>query len=373
MTEHDERPRKAVPRREPARVARQGATSSATAVAHRTAGLAVLQHEVGNAQVSRALGTAGGAVVQRAVTPAEVRTLPEEVKRAVVVDFPRVLSAVLNRTVSLADVLAAAKDLATLDTDARFYLQHQGQVAAAVAQVQQQASPDALRQAVEDDLVRDLRAVPWLPQGARDRIATDLAGRVRVLDEVEFARRRVVEWGSGPAGAQSMDAVLRTVMGSWRSLGFAERNRNPRHLNLRQHVVKPHHAIHEALHILSGAGWDKHVGDGDATGWPALVEGATEITALLVLKALGKPSEGDYYRANKQETASVIKQAGISFDELITFYFQDASVFRGVLKIKEDVQGGGAFISSAVLGYQGRKKKAATGSPTGTDVKGATQ
>jgi hypothetical protein len=359
MSEHEEHPRPVVPRHTAGRPGRTGTAAAAPLRGERPLVLPGLQRDVGNAQVSRMLAPAAGVVVQRAVTAAEVKTLPEEVKRAVVVDFPRVLSAVLSRTISLKDVLDAAKDLATLDTDARFYLQHHRQVEAALAGMQQATEPDAIRQAVEDDLLRDLRAVPWLPQSAQDRIATDLAGRVRVLDEVDFARRRVLEWGSGPGGPQSMDAVLRTVMGSWRALGFAERNRNPRHLNLRQHVVKPHHAIHEALHILSGAGWDKHVGDGDATGWPALVEGATEITTLLVLKALQKPSEGDYYTANKQETLALIRQAGVSGLELVDYYFQDASVFRGVLKIKEDVLEGGGFISSAVLGYTGgsRKKK----------------
>ena len=338
MTEHDDRPRPAGPRRVSGGGARPGATTSATAFPHHPTGLTAFQRDVGNAQVSRVLGPVAGAVVQRAVTVTEVKTLPEEVQRVILFDFPRVLSEVLGRTVTAREVLDAAKDLDTLRTDALHYRQLEGQIAGAATELERRRNdPGAYRQAVEDELINDLRAVSWLPQAAQTRLASALAGRVRVVGATEFAQLRLAEWLAIPAVQVTDARTLQVVMGSWRALAFAERYVMPRHLNLRAGVVRPHHAIHEALHILSGAGWDKHVGDGDAKGWPGLVEGATELVTVLVLMALRKEKEGDFYPKNVTEIREVMTWTGIKSPALVDYYFRDASDFRTAARIDEVV------------------------------------
>ncbi|QJW34880.1 hypothetical protein [Cellulosimicrobium protaetiae] len=323
--------------------------------------MTAFQHDVGNAGVSRALAPTAGAVVQRAVTVAEVKTLPEDVQRAIVLDFPRVLSEVLGRTVPAREVLDAAKDLATVETDARHYLQLEGQIRDAAAELdRQRRDPDAYRRAVEVELLRDLAGVSWLPQSARGRLVTALVGRVRVVGSAEFARLRLAEWLAIP-GVQVTDTrTLQIVMGSWRALAFAERYGAPRHLNLRAGVVQPHHAIHEALHILSGAGWDKHVGDGDARGWPGLVEGATELVTTLVLMALKKEKSGEFYAKNVTEIREVMAWTGIDAPGLVDYYFRDASDFRTAARIDE-------VVPEEILGRTGgvgRKKVGASSKET---------
>ncbi|MBD5785778.1 hypothetical protein IF650_06250 [Cellulosimicrobium terreum] len=326
-------------------------------------GVRALQGSAGNA--STVHGLVPDVPVQRSVTTEELFAADQDVFDAVLESFPKHLSAVIGEPVSFMDVLDHAKDVGTLTGHVRFFLRYTAECRAAAEKLSaERGNLPAERAAIEANLVETFGRWGRFPRSMLPGLAASLAGRVVLHSPDTLARARFAEWLAIPGVEVTREKKLQVAMQSSQVVAFANRHVQPRRLNLRFGSVGTHHAIHEALHLLSGAGWDKHVGMGDAQGWPATVEGATEITTRLLLRNLGIPKSGDYYRAETTEAFRLMQQAGIDAEQLVDFYFQDASVFRGVLKIKEDVLEGGGVISSAVLGYTGgnRRKKAGTSS-----------
>ncbi|MBD8079677.1 hypothetical protein [Cellulosimicrobium arenosum] len=372
MSEHEEKPRGRArrvahettldPVRRPGRARHEaaGVLTSTDPVQRTLDASAVrgLQTGAGNSSVAQSLSPE--AAVQRSVTTEELFAADQEVFDAVLETFPKHLTAVIGEPVSFVDVLDHAQDAPTLIGQVRFFLKYQEECRAAAKKLLAEGgNVVAERAAIEDRLIDAFGRWGRLPSDVVPRLASALSGRVALHSPDGLARARYAEWLAIPGVQVTKEKKLLVAMQSSQVVAFANRHIQPRKLNLRFGSVGMHDSMHEALHILSGAGWDKHVGLGDAQGWPATVEGATELMTRLLLQDLGIAKGGDYYLKEVNEALRLMKLAGIDVVQLVGYYFQDASVFRGVLRIKEDVQGGGGFISSAVLDYTGgsRKKK----------------